>query len=326
MASQFKCFEQIPDLLGIKTNISGFRCGFGKCDFPVSEEKYNNCLIKVRLEAVRNSKVFNNINLSEYTEQFRSFRVKPGSNSLLFEKKIAKTVTLKFFLTVDGNNLKITVGKPYLKFVKGKMMYIHSIEYILFDIVSLLFLKNGFTTLYCSASRFKNGKGAVFSAAPGTGKSLTVLKLKRDYGAEIIAEDMAVTDGEYIYGAPFTNLYRDYKDKSLTEFKNAKTTDNKIKADVLAIFRKGAESAVKSHCDIFDKLLLVNRYSLGYYYSPTVRVLDFYFDGFSIAKACEQEEKILKTLLSNTENYLITEPNSLAFSSDVYPLCSDEKR
>lgn len=320
MQPKYKYYEHIPGIIGIKTDISGFRWGFGKCDDPVGEQEFENCKIKVYIESKKDSKVFEGIKTSRFTEIFRHFRVDPKSNEVIFEKKVANIVALRFLLSISDNSVSVVVGKSYLKYVKAKMMYIHSIAYILFDIVSILLLKNGMTTLYCSAACLPNGKNVVFIAPPNTGKSLTVLKLQNDINSAIIAEDMAVTDGDLIWGAPYTNLYRDYNDKTLKKPVDGYEKHSGEKIDAVIILQKSENESEDSVIDFREKVLLINRYSLGYYYSPVVRTLDYFGNAVSIKEGEKTEELLINKILSNSKTFLVKKSNPMDFSSAVCSL------
>ena len=293
----FKYYEHVPEMIGMKTNIKDFFWGFGGCKSDTSEENFDKCKIKVYLEERPDKRVFDDIDLSMYNSRFRHFRAAEGQSSVIFDQTVKRAVHLRYALTVDGNNVKMVVGKTYLKLVKTKLMYVHSVSYILFDVVSQLLLQSGITTLYCSAVYLPNGKSAVFMAPPNTGKSLCALRLRKDAGAEIVAEDMAVTDGVRLWGAPNTNLYREYNDADLMKFDSEKFRSRLDKVDYLAILQKSGNCRISQPEDIEEKLLLINRYSLGYYYSPCVRVLSFYNDSFRCKTRKKQRRGCSKSLL-----------------------------
>lgn len=315
-------YENIPEIIGIKTNVKDFFWGFGGCDSDTSEENFNKCKIKVFLEERADKRVFEDVDLNVYNSRFRHFRAAEGQSSVLFEQTVKRAVHLRYALTVDGNNVKMIVGKTYLRFVKAKLMYTHAVAFILFDVVSQLLLQSGMTTLYCSAVYLPGGKSAVFMAPPNTGKSLCALRLRKDAGAEIIAEDMAVTDGVRLWGAPNTNLYRDYNDSGLMKFDGQKFRSKIDSVDHIAILQKSDDRRTVSPDDIsaedFDeKLLLINRYSLGYYYSPCVRVLSYYNDGFSVRDAQNEEERLLKKLAEGAGCYILKNPDPMRFSDQI---------
>ena len=313
----FKYYEHVPEMIGMKTNIKDFFWGFGGCKSDTSEENFDKCKIKVYLEERPDKRVFDDIDLSMYNSRFRHFRAAEGQSSVIFDQTVKRAVHLRYALTVDGNNVKMVVGKTYLKLVKTKLMYVHSVSYILFDVVSQLLLQSGITTLYCSAVYLPNGKSAVFMAPPNTGKSLCALRLRKDAGAEIVAEDMAVTDGVRLWGAPNTNLYREYNDADLMKFDSEKFRSRLDKVDYLAILQKSGNCRISQPEDIEEKLLLINRYSLGYYYSPCVRALSFYNDCFSMQNAQNEEERLLKKLVEGACCHLLENPDPMRFSDQI---------
>lgn len=313
----FKYYEPVPEIIGMKTNIEGFFWGFGKCDRAVPVENFERCKIKVILELRPDKAVFDGIDLGEYSQIFRHFRAIPEKGALIFDQNVKRTVKLRYALSVSGNTVKLVVGKSYLKLVKTKLMYVHPVPYILFDVVSQLLLQSGMTTLYCSAVYLPAGKSAVFMAPPNTGKSLCALRLRKDAGAEIVAEDMAVTDGVRLWGAPNTNLYREYNDTDLMKFDSEKFRSRLDKVDYLAILQKSGNCRISQSEDIEEKLLLINRYSLGYYYSPCVRVLSFYNDSFSVQNAQKEEERLLKKLIEGAGCYILENSDPMRFSYQI---------
>ena len=316
MQHPFANYVHVPGLIGIRTNIPGFRWGFGECSAPAPEDAFESCKIKVFLEEKKDRDVFADTDLASCTGTFRDFKAKPESGSIVFDKKIGP-VCLRFSISVQENCVRVVVGRSYLRLIRLKLMYIHPIAYVLFDVVSLLLLQQGMTTLYGSAACLRSGKTAFCAAAPNTGKSLTVLQLQQKHGARIIAEDMAVTDGVSIWGAPYTGLYRNYHDDDLKG--NLQQPEEVYAQSVEAVFllQKGSPDRELQSDDFLHQLVLINRYSLGYYYSPCVRVLDFYNRGFNMQTAQAAEEKILGRLVSSARTMIIQRQNSLDFAPAI---------
>lgn len=310
-------YVNVTEIIGVCTNISNFRWGFGKCDLPVTDDAFEKCKIKVYLNKTKDDEVFSGLDVSSYTNSFRDFRIKPQAKTLIFDKKIKGIVKLRYVISVKNNNVYVSVGESYLKLIRYKLMYIHSIAYILFDVVSALLLLQGMTTLYCSSSCLKNGKTVVCIAPPNTGKSLTVLKLQNHFGASTISEDMAITDGTYIWGATNTDLYRDYRGLGLNQTHNNPNVMSSHKIDLVYLLQKGSPDYETTDNEILDKILLINRYSLGYYYSPCVRVLDYYNRDISIRDAQEAEERIIRKIVSQSDACIVQRGNALEFSDFI---------
>ena len=65
--------------------------------------------------------------------------------------------------------------------------------YLLSDIANIILLKNGLLTLYAAGVYCnKNNKGMVFWGAPNTGKTLTAMRLCKDYDFSLLGEDIVM--------------------------------------------------------------------------------------------------------------------------------------
>ena len=324
MQHTFLNYVHIPKMIGIRTNIPRFRWGFGVCNFPTQKDEFDHCKIKVFLEVRKDSQVFEDVDLAAYKESFRDFKAIPQAKTVVFNKKIGP-VYLRFWVSIQGNQVNVVVGKSYLRLIKYKIMYIHPISYVLFDIVSLLLLQCNMTTIYGSATTLPSGSTVVCMAAPNTGKSITVLKLQNSFGARIIAEDMAVTNGESIWGAPNTGLYREYHDEALKMVWTPPQLDTFAQSiDAVFILQKGALDREMKTENFLHQLMLINRYSLGYYYSPCVRVLDYYNRDFDVMAAQTVEEQILCRMIGKARTAIIERQNSLDFAQYIHVFMSGE--
>ncbi len=320
----FENYVQVPGMLGIRTNVPGFRWGFGACSAPAPEADFESCKIKVFLKAAKDADVFADTELSAYTEIFRDFRAKPEGKAVLFEKKVGP-LHLRFSITIEGNRVKVVVGRSYLRLIRLKIMYIHPIWYILFDLVSLLLLQQNMTTLYGAAAALADGRTVFCAAAPNTGKSVTVLQLQNKFGARILAEDMAVTDGERLWGAPYTGLYRNYHDASLQSARQDPETDTLARSiDGVFLLQKGSPDREIQTGDFLHRLLLINRYSLGYYYSPCLRVLDYYNRDLDISAARAAEERILGKMVGAARTMIVERQNSMDFAQVIHDRMAGE--
>ena len=324
MRHAFETYVHVPGVIGIRTNIPGFRWGFGECKVPASENAFDSCKLKVFLEARKDRNVFADTDIECYTGVFRDFKAKPQRKAVVFEKKLGP-VSLRFSVSVQGDCVHAVVGKSYLRLVRLKLMYIHPIAYVLFDLISLLLLQQNMTTFYGAAAELPGGRTVVCAAAPNTGKSLTVLQLQNKYGARILAEDMAVTNGESLWGAPYTGLYRNYHDDSLkTDQDNPNINLFAQRIDAVFLLQKGAQNREVEPESFLHQLLLINRYSLGYYYSPCVRVLDYYNQDMDVHAAQLTEEQILGRMVGTSQRRILERQNSMDFAHVLYESMAEE--
>lgn len=325
MQHPFETYVHVPGLIGIRTNLPSFRWGFGECGSPAPKAEYDSCRLKVLLEARNDREVFADTDLAAYTGIFRDFKAIPQRKAVLFEKKTGP-VTLRFSVSVEGNTVRAVVGKSYLRLIKLKLMYIHPIAYVLFDLVSLLLLQQGMTTLYSASVLLRDGKTVVCAAPPNTGKSLTALQLQNKHGGRILAEDMAVTDGERLWGAPYTGLYRNYHDESLKRSAAAPKANLAAQGiDAVFLLQKGTRDWEAEPDDFLHQLLLINRYSLGYYYSPCLRVLDYYNREIDVQAAQNAEARILGRMVGGAKTMLVERRNSMEFTQAILAAMDGER-
>ena len=313
---EFLYYRCVDGYVGIKTNIKNFNWPYGICRKPVDKNEYEKCKIKVALNAVDDKNVFDCVDTENYKTSFRHFKASENKKSVIFDQTIAKFIRLRYLVTVSGNTVNAVFGKSYIKTVKIKTMYIHPVRFILFDLVTLMLLKNGLLTVYCSAVKLSGGKTAVMLSPPNAGKSLTALNLLNKYNAKIIAEDMAVTDGEFIYGVPNTESFRNYNNEISKDISSEDMVPSG-KIDYLFFMQKGSDEQLKPIDKYFEKLKMISRYAVGYYYSPFLRVLDWFNDDFSVTSAEKTEDDIIEKIQASVPGYLIERKNPMEFADII---------
>lgn len=311
-------YEYIPGFLGMETNIINFGWSFGNNTPETTKDVFSSCIFKVYLESKKDKDVFCELEESEYTSVFRHFKLKPGKKSLIFEQDFAKIIHLRYSITICENSIHLVVGNSYLKVVKTKIMNIHPIQWILLDLLSIMMLQKGYLPLYCSSVTFDNSFAKVLIGPPNTGKSITALRLGRDYDASIISEDLAITDGVDIFGAPYTNMYRDYKDISLNEYKS-NVAKGKYRINSIFLLEKGVSGYRTDNNGISagEYLQIINDYLLGYASSPVCRALNYYNSDFSIKNSVEMESAILSQLSECAIVGRIISDNSVTFADEI---------
>lgn len=124
---------------------------------------------------------------------------------------------LRYSIEIIENDINVIVNKNYFKYIKYKFMNLHSLGYILTDLISGVLLANGYATLHCSAVNIGQRSLMIF-APPSTGKTITAIKLCENENAKFISEDIAITDGENIYSVPWTSAFRFYNHEKESKF------------------------------------------------------------------------------------------------------------
>ncbi|PSL41563.1 hypothetical protein B0H99_102247 [Planomicrobium soli] len=295
-------------ILGIRTNIKGFKWCFGS-DMPEStEDEYLNCAVKIHV-------VLENFNDDEKLAsmgRYHYFNGSPGGNEVHYTRKLPMNQKMRFKAeNLLSEEAKITVNKTYFKFITHRIMNLHSIHYIVTDLAALLLLKKGFAPIHCSAFQKEDKTVAVF-APPDTGKTLSAVTACMDFGAKFIAEDMAITDGKTIYAVPWTNSFCHYtenskKDKSRDP--KAETAQDKKRQAVLsaevthvAVLEKDQDgTALLPESIAIAKLMNLNRYEFNYLRSPLLTAYEFFNPGLMIDEGLIKEREILTALVNNSQ-------------------------
>ena len=308
-----KYYVFCPDLIGVETSYEKFSWVFGRNAPEVSKDLYDKCLIKLQVVLDKDKKIAEEC--VNFEDRFGDFYGDYGSNTIIFNKKIKFLGSIAYKISRNKNTLSVVIGKNHLKYVKFKFMHLHPMYYILFDFATALLLENGFMPIYSSAVKLNNGKTVVMIASPNTGKSLTSLKLVKDYNAVLISEDVAVTNGESIWPIPYTDSYRNYGNS----FKkgNCIFSDKSEKINSLFWLLKG-ESLTKTITQKeFEKIQLLNDYLLYYAKSPTLDAFSFFNDSLKNTELMNMEKQIIMKMFNNTNAKFIFENDAIKYADDI---------
>ncbi len=313
-------------ILAIKTNIKDFKWSFGHNMPEASQQDYEECIVKLHL-AVEN---FNDDDCLDGLGKYHYFNGDAGAQKIYYNRSLA----MKMKLRIKAENLlseepKITFNPNYYKFITHRVMNLHSVGYILTDLATLLLLNKGYAPIHCSAFKKGDSTVAVF-APPSTGKTLSSMMACTEHGAQFIAEDLAITDGEKIYAVPWTSTFRFYsnmeqstaskmknkaikilppleyisfsKAKPVTDYVNTGSILDAETVTHVAILERGAdEVSIQDDAEAVRKMLNLNRNAFHYLKSPFLTAYEFFNPQLDIERAAAQEKAILTTLISNSE-------------------------
>ena len=310
-------FVYVNKLIGVETNDQQFRWSFGSCAPKTTKEEYDACKIKVCVNVRKNKDVFKDFDLSSLKGRFRYFFANPEEHIICYSQKVKRVLNLNYIISVQDNFVNVVVGKTYYNQVRYRVMNIHSMRYILFDIVTGLLLLNGYSPLYCSSVLMNNKGATVLMAPPNMGKSLTALRLCQSTQASLISEDIAITDGTYIWPVPWTNSYRDYADGSAKDKQSIENVRDPVRITNTVILERGDSSVVTDKNNSLSKMLLLNHYLLSYMKSPAMSALAYFNSEFSPEKMMDTEKAIFENLLNGSDFYCISDNNALTYSDQI---------
>ncbi|MBQ6540169.1 MAG: hypothetical protein IJL71_04005 [Oscillospiraceae bacterium] len=304
-------FVYVKNLVGVKTNASSFRWSFGSASPETSNADYDACRIKAELDIVKDKNVAVPESLKNGKGNFRFFHGDRNRGTLYYYRRILGLIPLCYSLSVQGNTVRATVGKSYSRLVRLKVMNIHPIHYILFDLVTALMLKNGYLPVYAASFAWKD-RGGLIMGPPNMGKTLTAIRLDEDPDIRLLGEDIAVTDGKRIYSVPWTDTYRRYYPKSDAD---KRPSFSGTPAELRYVFLLNRESGGKCRFgDCSKQISLLNRYGIKWSSSPAVIALSYFNDDLSLDSLLDRESEILRQVTENAAAAEVTSDDPLRFS------------
>lgn len=325
-------FVYARNLLGVKTNASNFSWVYGRVSPQVSEKEFENCKIKIKLEVRKTEDVFDESFRIEDFDKYNYFYARKNENKIYYERNLLLNTKLRYSIEIIGNHVNVIINKNYFKYIKYKFMNLHSLGYILTDLISGILLTNGYATLHCSSVKV-GGRTAVIFAPPGAGKTLTAINLCEKTEASFITEDIAITDGTNIYSVPWTSTFRFYnhlKESKLDKFvnllkkkipifelitlKKKKSIDSYLGENIslesskitdVIILGKGPTRVVTSNKGVFENILNLNKYEFNYHRSPTMLAMSYFNPEISIEEMYNAEKEIIKKIIDRVNTYKI---------------------
>lgn len=314
MAEKMGCYVYVKGLVGVRINRKDFHWSFGSKAPMASQEDYESCKIKIQLSVVKDSLVSQPQGQERKQGNFRYFHAIPNTGSLYYERRICG-IPLRFALTVKDGSINGVVGRSYYRLVKLKLMNLHPIWYILFDLCTVLLLREGILPLYAASFALK-GTGGLIMGPPNIGKTLTALLLAEDPRVSLLGEDIAMSDGEMLWPVPWTHTYRDYgsavrKDGCRGHFSSV-TVPLK---DLFLLERDGEDGAPEGRGE--EKLLLLQQYGIGWHSSPAVSVLCYFNDSFSMKELLERERELLDQIIRKAAPRVLRAQSPLDYAPEV---------
>lgn len=338
-------FISAEGVLGLRTNLPEFKWSFGITTPPATRDRFDACTVRLQVE-VGGARIFPALESDASAAplgKYHYFRAHPGENRLLYER----TLLGGSLLQIEAKNLRsaepvLRVNRPYYKYISHRFMNLHSIGYIATDVAALTLLRNGFAPVHCSAFR-TNGSTVVVVAPPNTGKTLSTMKACIEHGADFLAEDLAITDGETLYAVPWTSTFRYYSDidRSRRSRLLAWMTEKVPVVELLAAGRRDPvdrfvpanrilDRAPITHVVVLErglrsvtvvdpetalaKVVNLNRYEFNYHKAPLNVAYEFFNPGLDIEAAYQAERTILRRMTERAECVVVRTEDALDYT------------
>ena len=315
-------------ILGLKTNIRDFRWSFGQNVPEASLDEYNNCVVQLTF-MVEPTNRFSEVRQGKY----HYFTAEPNEQSVFYRRPflLGSEICLKA-LDLTGQNPQIWMNKTYYRFVHFRFMNLHSANFVMTDVATLLLLKKQLAPIHCSA--FKTGDRTVILFAPSnTGKTLSTMTACIELGADFVAEDLAISDGQSVFSLPWTSTFRYYgkvdarllarlrrkvmralpmvdllptNDKSITDYLPMERICHSSAVTHLVILERGPKQVESvDRQTAFQKIQNLNRAEFNYQRGLINNAYEYFNPTLDIIAAYETEKALLYHLVNNVQDCLI---------------------
>ncbi len=296
------------NLIGIKTNRASFSWPFGEPQEGFTKDDFDACLIKVDLTVMSNKALSKRISAETgpYKNRFLYFTFDSHSDTITYSKALFGFIGLLFRVRIRDNHVYMEVGNVYYRFIKNKVMNIHSVSYLLYDIVTMLLLMNGITPIY-AASLLVDEKEVFIWGPPRSGKSYTSLDFVKNDHAVLLSEDISLTDGSTVWAVPYTDTFGQYSRKMMIFREEVRVgTQDSVTLSrpyIVHLREKVQEMPAATTMTKEDSLLYqkaLNKYLFHYRSSPICLVWAF-FHQYDLDTLAETEDTVLKKIISESE-------------------------
>lgn len=335
-------FVYIKDMLGVEINAKAFQWSYGTTAPRTSRDEFLKCKFKISILVKKDKEVISKEDFDNYKGKFHFFSGELGQHRIIYDRSWIFGKRLRYKIEIDDKNVRVNVGETYFKHIKHRFMNLHSLNYLLTDIVSGIMLLNGYATLYCSAVSLEGNQGILFFSPPNVGKTVTCLKFCEKYKASFISEDIALTDGVNIWSVPWTSSYRRVNSKKGTLFEKIvnrlcqilpieelfRGKDKKTNYEInisdrslikhIVLLEKEESNIIFEKTNANRKLLILNRYLLNYHKAPVISALNYFNQDFSPEDMLNSEKKIISKMLSDSEFVCVTESNVMDYADSIY--------
>lgn len=213
---------------------------------------------------------------------------------------------------------------------------------ILSDVASAALLTNSLVPIHCSAVA-RGGRTIMILAPSNTGKTTTAWKLVSDHGYSFIAEDIAISDGSSVFGAPYTGtglprpfdlmrpplhermrrlMFPIWLKESLARQLQPHQIEKSAPIGPIVFLQRGKESITDvDPGEAADLMLRNNRLEFRYATSPHLLQTWYNTGSPNLSANSDTEKFLLNELVSNAERLVrISAPDPEGFAQQVLDL------
>ena len=316
-------YVYVKDLIAIETDRTDFEWTFGRSCCQTDRAGFDSSLIRIHLKLEKDNLIARDAESEEYSSQFSSFSVSIKNKEIIFRKTLFHTVTVAYKLKLDGNDIYFSAGRAYYDLIKLRMMNMHSVRYILSDLVSGMLLLNHYVPLYCSTVCVEDKLIMIFGA-PAAGKTLSAMQLIKQPDSRLLSEDVSVSDGHSVWSVPFTSTYGQHENGININPASAQgeLTAQLSNSKYIFLLEKGNSKTENNDTDISKKICLLNRYIFHYDNSPINTICAYFFEEISLEQMRKNECELVKALCDHSVCAVLRESDPLLFAARISE-CAD---
>jgi len=334
-------YNIIPNIFSLYTNVKSIpNFAFGEVLKPYQSFEDNekvHLYFDIRKMDIPNKKEVN---------KFHFFYHDKVGN-IYYKRRFLGPIYMKLSLVNNNDRTILTVNPIYLKSIRVRYNNIFPPGNHLTDLTTINLIKLNYVPIHCSAIE-AFGKAIVFSAPPNTGKTFVSIEGALA-GYKHISEDIAITDGKWVYGCPMTATLKYYNNTStkLQRFVNAygdfipplklinggskKTASDYLGHDsisynapieILIFLQRGDKNKIfqLDKEDALRRLIAINRYEFYYFRNPLLRAASYFNSNLSIEFLMERENEILREFIRDIDVYEIYSPSHLGYWGQIQSL------
>lgn len=271
-------------VLGVKTNRTDFRWIYGSNAPEATAEEFEKCAVRLTVRVRPERMLEHDLRLEK---RFQSYL---WDGKTLHCRRRLCHVPIGYDITLTGSSAQVELGSNYYRLVRHRVMNLHGAYYLLSELANILLLQQGFLTMHAAAVFYKpQDRGAVYFAPPDTGKTRTALELCRLPGYQLVGEDVIISDGQRLFGCPWTGSCR----RGGRKLDSAGSVGRRSRPAVTQIRRVcpvtdmtllslGNQAGQPDGQEILRQMCLLNGYLFQYHSSPIVKILAYFDEKYHV--------------------------------------------
>lgn len=347
MAQEQRRYVLVPDLLEIRSNVRNIT-GFLSPLYSIANGGPARISIALRVTGGMAGP-------SKRATPFGRVWGEPDADDVHYAPRLLGPLPAQLRLRALRDSPQIGVNWTYHRLVRLRLGDVQPAGRHLADVVAVKLLQHHYTLVHAAAVAF-NGQGTLLAAPPAVGKSLTSLRaLER--GFSFLAEDVAIIDGERVYGLPLTASFAcdigdrelgiqsrlgrlrirssqwvaaalpplsyllPYPSLNVLSLASHARIENQAPLRFIFILGRGPRTLVPlSRQEALAKLLLINRSEFTYYQNNLLLGYSYFNPWLNLSDLMGREEELLAKAVRSAACFWCQGPGPETFIEQIQPV------